>query len=543
MNEAADKSVEIDFDVTEINVSPAEVRRANSSPFLRYVNVNVAGNGPVSRVKESSLFDTSFPTSSNSSYRLGTGDTITVRETETNADSSGIVSRTTAANNYLIDDQGSIELVQGRTVALDGLTLREAKRAIERSLLTVGPVPKDQVEETEFPVVSQQEYEIGPGDIIRISRLIVKPDSNGGIAQSVEETRSVVGPDGVVSLLELGDVELGGLTLPEARSRVSQQAIRVAAGTDIGIEIEEFRSQSALVTGDFGSRLLPISNQSISFDRLLVDSGLAFGSERDYLVTLERNGEVFQMRARRLLMEEARDKFRVVNGDRIRISSLAAQKTIQVELSNFGSQSLTFVRVRRDENLRAQTSQVLPVDFRGLDLRTLLSSQNVDVNRNQDLIVRVYRDGRQYKLSAQSILLDGKHRNARLAPGDHVVVEDIAYVGDNALLVGELRAPRRLPVNRETRTSLAEALFGGGVFGTTDADFRHVYVLRGENLKYTAYHFDITNVLNLSLAEDFELRPGDIMFVRTRPLAKYNRALAVVLTFLGSVKAFEDINE
>ncbi|MDO7630940.1 MAG: hypothetical protein MUQ84_08415, partial [Loktanella sp.] len=74
------------------------------------------------------------------------------------------------------------------------------------------------------------------------------------------------------------------------------------------------------------------------------------------------------------------------------------------------------------------------------------------------------------------------------------------------------------------------ALFSGGLFSTPSADFKHIYVLRQrEGEQYDAYHFDVSEVLNIGLSDRMELRPGDVIFVRTNPIVKFSAIIDILL--------------
>ena len=50
---------------------------------------------------------------------------------------------------------------------------------------------------------------------------------------------------------------------------------------------------------------------------------------------------------------------------------------------------------------------------------------------------------------------------------------------------------------------------------------------------FQAFHLDITNPTRISLANQFEMRPDDIVFVATQPLSLYSRTLSQILGSTG----------
>ena len=529
---------EVVYQVTGYDVTPSIVAQANKSQFIRYVNVGGDGAAPVRRVPERTLFSGPKPAANKRpDYLIGVGDTVAITRAGYSINSNGVRTRQTANNSYLVNENGAIDLLEGRSVVVEGLSIAEAKSSVRAALASIVNSEEINPNLRDFPSSRPPVYTLGAGDSIRVSRLIETADGDGTLKQTVQTSQSIVGSTGVVSILQLGEIEAAGLTLHQVRDRVLQEAIRNAGGIDTVVEIQNFASQSALVTGDLGTLIVQVTDQPLSYDRLLARLNPSFADDRDYLVSLQRAGLTYQMSAKSIMLGQGAGSHFVFDGDRVRIKEILPSSDVQLSVNNFGARKLTYLRVTDNDAALAQQGSTVPFDIRGIDLRGLLIAQGIDVTHNEDLLISLNRSNKTYRLSAQSTVLNNPSRRYWLRPDDHVVVEDIAYVGDNALLVGEIGLPRQLPINQHSRTTLSQALFDGGAFEASDADFRHVYVLRGSGLKYDAYHFDITQVLNLSLAEDFELRPGDIMFVRTRPLSRYTRALAVALSFVNAVDA------
>ena len=526
----------VSYNVKGYEATPAIVARANKDPFVRYVSVGGNGVGPVRRVPENSLFSGAKPLANQKpKYVIGVGDTIVLVRSGYNVNVNGVQSRDAARNTYIVSEKGAIDLLEGRTVVLEGLTIEQATLAVKSALETTQNFTSVSIEEVAFPTDIPPVYLIGAGDVIRVSRLIETADSDGLLKQSIQTSQNTVGANGVVSILQLGEIEAAGLSLPQVRDRVLQEAIRNAGDVDTVVEIQTFGSQSAIVSGDLGTRIIPISDQPLSFERLLAQQNINISSNRDFIISLERNNNSYQMRASTILSGASGKPSYVFDGDRIVFSEILPGSDVQLSVTDFSARQLTYLRVGDNDAATAQLGRAIPYDLRGIDLRRLLITQGIDVTQNEDLLVRLIRDSRTYRLSAQATVLNNPSKRFWLEPDDHVIVEDIAYTGDYALLVGEIGVPRQLPINRQSRTTLSQALFDGRAFSASSADFKHVYVLRGEGLTFDAYHFDITQVLNLSLAEDFELRPGDIMFVRTRPLTRYTRALGLALNFVNVI--------
>ena len=73
----------------------------------------------------------------------------------------------------------------------------------------------------------------------------------------------------------------------------------------------------------------------------------------------------------------------------------------------------------------------------------------------------------------------------------------------------------------------------GTVLNSTTSDFSQIYVLRKKKKSFQAFHLDITDPTRVSLANQFEMRPDDIVFVATQPLSLYSRTLSQILGSTG----------
>ena len=430
-----------------------------------------------------------------------------------------------------VDFNGNIELADGSIVRAGGNTLSQVQKSI-RTLSEKSSVEFWQA--NELSASTPGRYKIGAGDVLRISRLVevLSTSSDSELGTTSSSSLNSVGPDGLVSILQLGEIEVGGATLPEARNLIIREAARNGLNQDITVEIATFGSQFVYVSSDQGSQRVPVTNLMPTYGELVADMNLPFSDKVDHLLELTRNGSTYRMTVSALMASDK--KFFLVDGDIIKIQALETRRA-GVEWAKMAPRTINFVRASSGRQEKANATNVVTLSPGGMDLRQLLVQHRIEVNRDRDLSVTVVRDGRKHVLSAHSVVLKFPNRRFWLKPDDHVIVEDLAYIGDQALLIGEVNSPKQLELSKFQRTTLSDALFAGSAFIDREADFKHIYVLRRDDLGFDAYHFDLSEVMSLSLAERFELRPADIVFVRTRPLTRYNRALTLALSFFNLV--------
>lgn len=517
---------ELEYNISAFKVTPEIVERANSMPFLAQVTVGGAGVGPAQRVRADQAMAGNLPSSnSKPAYALGGGDIIRVSRVINVVGGTGLEAEQTVASDFRVAEDGYIDLSDAGRVLVGGKSITQAQEAISTAYGVRSSTAVDRVSEIEFPADGDPNYKIGVGDVLSASFIITSVSLSGDVSSTVVSTSSVVAPDGVATFLQVGPVEVSGLTLAEAQQAVSQAALRGNAATyQVQVNVSSYQSQSVIISGDVASSVTPLQPGRLSFDKILASSGLVVSGSVDYLVTLSRNGVSYQMRASSILNSANQGRFIAQDGDRIEIRRLSATPEFRVSVVGFNAQKVTFLDVGTG------APAVLPLTDEGLDLRTLLLSRGVKVARDIDATVRLVRGGTEYTGSASDLMIKSPSRKVWLYPGDSVIVEPLEYVPSQAVIVGQVGAPKPFVIDQAARSTVSQALFSGGLFSTPSADFKHIYVLRQqEGANYDAYHFDLSEVLNIGLSDRMELRPGDVIFVRTNPIVKFSTFVDVLL--------------
>jgi polysaccharide export outer membrane protein len=78
------------------------------------------------------------------------------------------------------------------------------------------------------------------------------------------------------------------------------------------------------------------------------------------------------------------------------------------------------------------------------------------------------------------------------------------------------------------RLTLNEALGETGGISPTTGDARQVYVIRKSPDGTRVYQLDARRAGALAMAEAFELRPKDLVYVAASPLANWHRSLSML---------------
>ena len=156
----------------------------------------------------------------------------------------------------------------------------------------------------------------------------------------------------------------------------------------------------------------------------------------------------------------------------------------------------------------------------------------IPVSSTVDAKISIFRGDEEYVLSYNA-LIKNTLKKVRIFPGDRIFVNSLNYKKEKVLLVGETGAQRAIPINSFLRPSLSDAIFSGSVLNSTTSDFSQIYVLRKKKMSFQAFHLDITDPTRVNLANEFEMRPDDIVFVATQPLSLYSRTLSQILGSTG----------
>jgi len=142
--------------------------------------------------------------------------------------------------------------------------------------------------------------------------------------------------------------------------------------------------------------------------------------------------------------------------------------------------------------------------------------------------VAISRDGSTTSVNFQQLSALGINPNQiLLRRGDllHVHHRDESKV----FVMGEVTRPLAQQL-RNGRLTLNEALGEAGGVNTVSGDPRQIYVVRGTAQgRSEIFHLDASSPMAYALAEGFELRSHDVVYVDPVPLVRWNRVISLIL--------------
>jgi polysaccharide export outer membrane protein len=140
--------------------------------------------------------------------------------------------------------------------------------------------------------------------------------------------------------------------------------------------------------------------------------------------------------------------------------------------------------------------------------------------------IALERGEARYRINLRDLVQKGINPgNVMLAPGDVVRVH--SRDESKVFVSGEVVTPKALTMHNG-RLTLNEALGETGGISPLSGDARQIYVVRKTPERTRVFQLDARLAGSLAMAESFELRPKDVVYVAASPLANWNRHLSLL---------------
>jgi polysaccharide export outer membrane protein len=125
-------------------------------------------------------------------------------------------------------------------------------------------------------------------------------------------------------------------------------------------------------------------------------------------------------------------------------------------------------------------------------------------------------------------------QDARVGPGDILTIPENRY--NKIFVLGEVTTPQSRVMPRG-RMSLAEALSDAGGFNPLSANAGQLYVIRnGPTNRPQIWHLNAASPDALVLADRFDLKPRDIVYVDPTGVTRFGRVLSNILPTAQAVR-------
>lgn len=346
------------------------------------------------------------------------------------------------------------------------------------------------------PIEAPQPYRIGPADVVLLSvnASASLNDLPALINAQAKRQGYVVQDDGSIAIPDVGRVQIGGLTTPDAEAAIFRALVGAGIDPSFSLEVAEFNSQRIAVGGEVASpQLVPITLTPLHLhEAIQAAGGLKVSDPSVAKVQLFRGNEVYQIAGERFLSDPAVRQVVLRDGDSVQVISEFSETAAQL----FFDQQLALrqTQIQQTQSALTMTNVISQVQSNELE-----------------------------RLAAERAIFE-----KRLELG--AAEQPYAYV------TGEVRRAQRVALPFERKASLAEVMFHKDVQGLEieTADFSEIYVIRAASDprlagKLVAYHLDAENAVNLAAATRLEMHPNDVVFVAEQPITSWNRVISQIL--------------
>ena len=433
----------------------------------------------------------------------------------------------------------------------------------------------------QWPSVSKEtEYLLGAGDELTFvqsndsnQEISISFNRDGEMVRSEEDislisTQGVIGSNGNILLLGLGNIIAANRTLDSLRTEIRNILIRNGQVPNFQLEISNFQSKKAFVTtNDDTSKTITLNNLPITLKEVALGVGLSESLENLALIKLTRNEQEFRFTASQLFDLTAPEII-IKDNDQIEIQFISRRETIiQSVVGSKGNilipgvgrisavnLSIDDVHEKISDILRGKgikpnfqlelvkaVSQkvyliqknvgttVILLDTANLSLRELIIESRSSIITTAGLsVITLKRNGQVFRMTLDYIL-DPNTPDILVINNDQIEVESLAYKTGQVFALGGAGNAQMVPIDPSKRETLADILFSPkGALNNLLAKRSEVYLLRGQNPS-VAYHLDAQNVSRILVAAKTELRPNDIVYVADRPIISFSRTLAELL--------------
>lgn len=155
--------------------------------------------------------------------------------------------------------------------------------------------------------------------------------------------------------------------------------------------------------------------------------------------------------------------------------------------------------------------------------------------------VTLSRNGQVYPIDLLSLYQQGDAvQNLLLRDGDVLNVPDRNQ--SKVFVMGEVIKQSSLPITK-SRMTLAEALSDAGGINLNSADPSRIYVVRnGEQDEPQVFHLDGKSPHAMLLANRFQLKSHDVVYVDAAGVTRWNRVISQILPSAGLAQTATNLN-
>jgi len=216
------------------------------------------------------------------------------------------------------------------------------------------------------------------------------------------------------------------------------------------------------------------------------------------------------------------------------LTELEARNLLIQRLSNYIKRPEVTLRVMTYRSKRVyvdgevKTPGIIPIDDIPLSLPEAINRAGGVTAQGDQSRITITRGGKSYRIDLPRLIAEGTDPSRiMLKNGDMLRVSPRDE--SKVFVIGEVTKPTTLTL-RNGKLSLNEALGEAGGVNQQTADANQIYVIRNANdAQPIIYHLDAHSPVMFALAESFELKAKDVVYVDATSMVRFNRVISLIL--------------
>lgn len=201
---------------------------------------------------------------------------------------------------------------------------------------------------------------------------------------------------------------------------------------------------------------------------------------------------------------------------------------VDVSIARFGSQKVHVTGA-------VKSPGTVPITNLPLTLVEVIEAREGSVVSGDLEHVKLIRNSEVYEINLKAFLDEGDIYNNPVMQSDDVIVVPILE-NNEVYVLGEVKSPQVVPFDGK-KLSLTEALASSEGLSKSTADASGIFVFRTSNdaEQINVYQLNATDPTALLLGTKFLLSRGDVVYVTSAPVARWNRVISNLIPSLGAL--------
>lgn len=191
-----------------------------------------------------------------------------------------------------------------------------------------------------------------------------------------------------------------------------------------------------------------------------------------------------------------------------------------------------------------KTPGVLAITGVPMTLPAALSAVGGVLDTGDESRIILSRHGKSYDLSLPGMLADGVNPNQIVLHSDDII-RVLPRENYKVVVTGEVLQPKAILMRNNGKLTLSEALGEASGVRPDSSAPNAIYVVRAshDGQPPQVFHLDSKSPVGMALAENFELKAKDVVYVDATGLVRWNRLISLLLPTANSIYTGQRIGD